>query len=184
MALILRQAHHYGWLLIGLHWLTLLLIVAAFGLGLVLEDMPLSPFKLKLYAWHKWIGLLVLALLPLRMTLRYLDPLDRIRELAPWEARLSSLVHGMLYLLMFATPLLGWLHSSAAGFSVVWFGVLPLPDMVGKDKIVADIMKELHAGSVYALVSLAALHALAALYHHHFRQDEVLVRMLPWLRRS
>jgi cytochrome b561 len=184
MALMLRQARHYGWSLIGLHWLTLLLIGAAFSLGLVLEDMPLSPFKLKLYAWHKWIGLLVLALLPLRMLLRYLDPLDRVRELVPWEARLSSLMHGMLYLLMFAAPLLGWLHSSATGFSVVWFGVLPLPDLVGKDKVVADMLKELHAGAVYALAGLVTLHALAAVYHHTVRRDQVLARMLPWLRKS
>ena len=181
---MLRQTRHYGWSLISLHWLTLLLIAAAFSLGLILEDMALSPLKLKLYAWHKWIGLLVLALLPLRMMLRYLDPLDRIGELAPWEARLSSLVHGLLYLLMFMAPLLGWLHSSASGFSVVWFGVLPLPDLVEKNKAVAEILKELHGGAVYVLVSLVALHALAALYHHHVRKDQVLARMLPWLRKS
>jgi hypothetical protein len=59
-----------------------------------------------------------------------------------------------LYLLLIATPMLGWLHSSAAGFSVVWFGVLPLPDLVGKDKILAETFKELHEGSVNLLVTL------------------------------
>ena len=173
---------HYGWSLIGLHWLTLLLIAAAFALGLILDDMPLSPTKLKLYAWHKWIGLLVLALLPLRLLLRRLDSLDRLAELVPWEVRLSSLVHGLLYLLMFAAPLLGWLHSSAAGFSVVWFGVLPLPDLVGKDKAMAEVLKELHEGAVFTLVSLVVFHALAAVYHHHMRKDGVLARMAPWVR--
>jgi cytochrome b561 len=79
-------------------------------------------------------------------------------------------------------PLLGWLQSSAAGFQVVWFGVLPLPDLIGKDKSMAGILKELHAGSVNLLVTLAALHAAAALYHQHVRHDGVLARMVPWLR--
>lgn len=173
---------HYGWGLIALHWLTLVLIGAAFVMGLILSDMPLSPFKLKLYAWHKWIGLLVLVLLPVRLFLRLRDPLDRIGELAPWEARLSSLVHGLIYLLMLAVPLLGWLHSSAAGFSVVWFGVLPLPDLVDKAPELAKVLKEMHGAAVYFLASLVFIHALAALYHHHFQRDQVLRRMVPWLR--
>lgn len=174
---------HYGWTLIGLHWLTLLLILAAYGLGTVLQDMPLSPGKLKLYAWHKWIGMLVLFLLPLRAFLRWRDPFVQGSGLAAWEARLSAAVHAALYTLMLLAPLLGWLHSSAAGFPVVWFGVLPLPDLVGRDKALAETCKELHALSVHLLLALAALHALAALYHHHLRRDDVLARMLPWLRR-
>lgn len=175
-------AEHYGWGLISLHWLTLLLIGAAFALGLVLEDMPLSPLKLKLYAWHKWIGLLVLALLPPRLLLRMRDPLDHTRELEAWEVRLSGMVHGLLYLLMLAAPLLGWLHSSAAGFSVVWFGVLPLPDLVDKQPVLAKVLKEMHEAAVYFLAALVAIHALAAVYHHHIQRDPVLRRMLPWLR--
>lgn len=174
---------HYSWPLIAVHWLTLLLILAAGVLGLVLEDMPLSPIKLKLYAWHKWIGLLVLALVPLRVLLRRLDPLERPRELTLWEQRLSATVHGLLYFLMLAAPLLGWLHSSAAGFSVVWFGVLPLPDLVMKDKAMADLFGDLHETAVNILFCLVAAHALAALFHHYVRGDQVLLRMLPWLRR-
>jgi cytochrome b561 len=178
----IAQTPHYGWSLISLHWLTLVLIAATYTLGLILGDMSLSPLKLRLFAWHKWLGLLVLAILPLRMLLRYLDPFDRLRELAAWEARLSGLVQGLLYVLMFVAPLLGWLHSSAAGFSVVWFGVLPLPDLVEKNKALAETLKELHAVTVHVLIALVALHALAALYHHHIQKDRVLARMLPWLQ--
>jgi len=173
----------YGWTLISLHWLTLLLILAAYTLGALLQDMPLSPTKLKLYAWHKWIGMLVLFLLPLRALLRWLDGFDQRRDLRAWEASLSGGVHAALYLLMLLVPLFGWLHSSAAGFPVVWFGALPLPDLVGKDKVLAEVFKELHASAINLLVILIALHAAAALYHHYFRRDGVLTRMLPWLRR-
>jgi len=173
---------HYGWGLITLHWLTLALIAAAFAMGLILLDMPLSPLKLKLYAWHKWIGLLVLALLPLRLFLRLRSKLERGRELQPWEARLSGLVHGLLYGLLLLVPLLGWLQSSAAGFPVVWFGVLPLPDLVDKQPEVAKVLKAAHAAAVYFLASLVAIHALAAVYHQTFQRDGVLSRMLPWVK--
>jgi cytochrome b561 len=174
----------YGWPLIGLHWLTLLLIVAAYVLGTILEDMTLSPLKLKLYSWHKWVGLLVLFLLPLRIALRLADKLDHKWGMTPFEIRASAIVHGLLYLLLIAVPMFGWLNSSAAGFSVVLFGVLPIPDLVGKDKALAEVFEELHEGSVNLLVTLVALHAAAALYHHHVRRDGVLARMVPWLRKK
>lgn len=172
----------YGWSLIGLHWLTLMLIIAAYVMGTILDDMKLSPLKLQLYAWHKWVGLLVLFLVPLRMGFRLADKLDHRQGLTPFEVRVSAIVHGLLYLLLIVAPVLGWLHSSASGFSVVWFGVMPIPDLIGKDKALAEVLKELHEVSVNLLVTLVALHALAALYHHHVRRDGVLVRMVPWLR--
>lgn len=175
---------HYRWPSISLHWLTLLLIIAAYVLATLLQDMKLSPLKLQLYAWHKWLGISVLFLLPLRLLMRWLDPLDHRAELSHLEVKLSAVVHGLLYLLLICVPLLGWLHSSASGFSVVWFGVLPLPDLVGKVKALAEIFKELHPGSVNLLIALVVLHATAALYHHSIRHDGVLARMLPWLGRK
>lgn len=170
--------------LVLLHWLTLLLIVTAFAIGQMLEDLPLSPFKLKLYAWHKWAGMTVLFLLPLRLLARRLDGFDHAAGLLPWEARASLWVHAALYLLMLAVPLSGWLASSASGFSVVWLGVLALPDLVDKNKELAGQLKELHEAGVGLLLTLILLHAAAALYHHYGRRDAVLGRMVPWLRRK
>jgi cytochrome b561 len=171
----------YRWPTIGIHWLTVLLIIAAFVLATILEDMTLSPLKLKLYSWHKWVGITVLFLLPLRLLFRFLDPLDHRAGLTALEVKASAAVHGVIYLLLIAVPMFGWLHSSAAGFPVVWLGVLPLPDLVGKDKALAEIFKELHEGSVNLLIALVVMHAAAALYHHHIRRDGVLARMVPWL---
>jgi cytochrome b561 len=171
----------YRWPTIGIHWLTVLLIIAAFVLATILEDMTLSPLKLKLYSWHKWVGITVLFLLPLRLLFRFLDPLDHRAGLTALEVKASAAVHGVIYLLLIAVPMFGWLHSSAAGFPVVWLGVLPLPDLVGKDKALAEIFKELHEGSVNLLIALVVMHAAAALYHHHFRRDGVLARMVPGL---
>ena len=175
------MTQRYRWPTIGVHWLTVLLIIAAYVLATILEDMTLSPQKLKLYSWHKWIGITVLFLLPLRLLFRFLDPLDHRASLTALEVKASAAVHGVIYLLLIAVPMFGWLHSSAAGFPVVWLGVLPLPDLVGKDKALAEVFKELHEGSVNLLIALVVMHAAAALYHHHIRRDGVLARMVPWL---
>jgi len=175
------MTQRYRWPTIGIHWLTVLLIISAYVLASILEDMTLSPQKLKLYSWHKWVGIPVLFLLPLRLLFRFLDPLDHRAGLTALEVKASAAVHGVIYLLLIAVPMFGWLHSSAAGFPVVWLGVLPLPDLVGKDKALAEVFKELHEGSVNLLIVLVVLHAAAALYHHHFRRDGVLARMVPWL---
>jgi len=174
----------YRWPLVGLHWLTLLLILTGYVIGNVMGDMDTSPLKLKMFAWHKWLGMSVLFLLPVRVLLRLGDRLDHAAGLLAWEVRASTAVHGALYLLMLVAPMLGWLYSSASGFSVVWFGVLHLPDLVGKDKALAHTLKELHEVSVHLLAALVVLHAAAALYHQHIRHDAVLARMLPWLRRN
>ncbi len=173
--------NRYSLPLIGLHWLTLLLIITAYVLATILEDMTLSPLKLKLYSWHKWVGMSVLFLLPLRLLFRFVDRFDHRIELTMFEVKASAAMHGVLYLLLIAVPMFGWLHSSAAGFPIVWFGVLPMPDLVGKDKALAEVFKELHEGSVNLLVVLVVLHAAAALYHHHIRRDGVLARMVPGL---
>lgn len=173
---------HYRWGVITLHWLTLMLIAAAFVLGWMLEDMVLSPLKLQFYAWHKWLGLLVFFLMPVRLLLRALDPLTGFQELAGWERHLSLAVHALLYALMIAVPLSGWVHSSAAGFSVVWFGVLPLPDLVDKQAALAVQWKALHEGAVTVFAALVFFHTLAAVYHYRIRCDAVMARMAPWVR--
>lgn len=174
----------YGWALIWVHWLTLLLIAATYVMGQVLEDMPLSPLKLQLYSWHKWIGMLVLALVLPRLMLRMIDGLEQARGLTLWEMRLSTAVHGLLYLLMVIAPFFGWLQSSAMGFQVVWFGVLPLPDLVHKDKALGELLGQMHALSVNMLLVLVAVHALGAIFHHVVRRDVVLSRMAPWVKRK
>jgi cytochrome b561 len=84
--------------------------------------------------------------------------------------------------LFFAAPLSGWLFSSAAGFPTVYFGVLQLPDLVGKNPELADVLKVIHRVANYALAALVVLHVVAAVKHHLVDRDEVLARMLPFLK--
>ncbi|HZW26415.1 MAG TPA: cytochrome b [Gallionella sp.] len=169
---------------IGLHWLIALLIFAAFPLGVYMHDLPLSPNKLKLYSYHKWMGITVLMLAAVRVSWRATHRPPPLPATMPaWEKFAAQSVHILLYVLLFAIPLSGWLMSSAKGFQTVWFGVLPLPDLIGKDKELGKLLEEVHESLNFALLGLVVAHVAGALKHHFIERDDILARMLPFLRR-
>lgn len=177
----------YNGVAIALHWVLALALAAIFGVGLYMADLPFSPMRLKLYNWHKWAGVVILALSALRLLWRLthrppaLPP--KIEAAMPgWQVTAHHATHGLLYTLFFAVPLIGWAYSSAAGFSIVLFGVLPLPDLVGADKALAALIKPWHELSAFALAGLAALHVAAALKHQLLDRDGLVLRMLPGSR--
>ena len=101
-----------------------------------------------------------------------------------WEKFAAESVHYLLYVLIFAVPVSGWLMSSSMGFQTVWLGVLPLPDLVGKNKELADVLHEVHEMLNYLMLGLVFAHVGAALKHHFIERDDILVRMVPFLRRK
>ena len=169
---------------IALHWVLALALVGSFSVGLYMADLPFSPQRLKLYNWHKWAGvtILTLSLARLLWRLRHRPPADL--PAPAWQQRAAHLTHFALYSLFFAVPLMGWAYSSAAGFPIVWFGVLPLPDFVGPDKALAEAIKPWHGSLAWALAGLVVLHVAAALKHHFLDRDGLLDRMLPARTRS
>jgi cytochrome b561 len=175
------SARHNGFT-IFLHWLLALAIVGAFGMGLYMSDLPLSPTRLKLFNWHKWAGVTILALSALRLLWRLAKRPPADLPMPAWQARAAHAVHGLLYLCFFAVPLSGWAYSSAAGFPIVWFGVLPLPDFVPVDKLLAETLKERHEQLAWLLALLVLAHVAGALKHHWIDRDGLLQRMLPGRR--
>jgi cytochrome b561 len=169
---------------VALHWLIAVLIFAVFPLGVYMHGLPLSPYKLRLFSYHKWIGVTVFMLAVLRVTWRatHLPP-SMPGTMADWEKLAAHATHYALYVLIFIIPVSGWLMSSAKGFQTVWFGVLPLPDLVGKDKELGDMLLEVHKVLNYLLFGLVLAHIGAALKHHFVERDDVLVRMIPFLRK-
>jgi cytochrome b561 len=166
-----------------LHWLLGLLIVGTWGVGFYMADLAMSPTRLKLFNYHKWAGMTILALSGLRLLWRLAHPAPKLpASLPPWQQNASHAVHGALYVLFFAVPLLGWAYSSAAGFPLVWFGLWQLPDFVPKDRELAETLKQLHKLAAWLLAATALLHVAAALKHHFIDRDGVLLRMLPFGR--
>jgi cytochrome b561 len=138
-----------------------------------------SPTRLKLFNWHKWTGVTILALSVLRLfwRLTHRPPPDVAMPI--WQAKSAHAAHALLYALCFAVPLAGWAYSSAVGFPVVWFGVLPLPDLLPVDKSLALAVKTWHAALAWVLAVLAAVHVGAALWHQLVAQDGLIDRMRP-----
>ncbi|WP_313950229.1 cytochrome b [Accumulibacter sp.] len=170
---------------IALHWLMAVLLIGLFGLGLYMSDLPLSPDKLKLYSWHKWAGVTAFLLVLLRLGWRIGHrPPPLPMAMPAWQKTASHGAHHLLYLLMFAIPLSGWLMSSAKGFQTVYFGVLPLPDLLAKDKELGELLETVHWTLNYALAALVVAHVAAALKHHLRDRDDVLSRILPVVGRN
>ncbi|MDD2729552.1 cytochrome b [Malikia sp.] len=178
------ESRYHG-VAILLHWVLGAALIAVFALGAYMADLPFSPQRLKLYSWHKWAGVVILLLSMLRLVWRltHRPPAlpARIEQAMPrWQAIAHHATHHGLYLLFFAVPLIGWAYSSAAGFPIVLFGVLPLPDFVPVDKALAELIKPWHQISAFAMAALVLLHVAGALKHALIDRDGLLQRMSPF----
>jgi len=162
----------------GLHWLMAVMILGLLALGLYMHELPLSPQKLELYSWHKWFGVTAFLLVWLRLAWRVTHRPPALPEAMSHRMQwLAHAGHAVLYGLMVIIPLSGWLMSSAKGFQTVWFGVLPIPDLLGKDKALGDLLKEVHEALNVLLMLTLAGHVAAALWHHFVLKDDTLRRM-------
>ena len=178
-------ATSYTRVAIGLHWLIAFAIVGSFSLGLYMHELPLSPQKLKFYSWHKWAGVTIFLCVVLRLGWRLAHrPPELPAAMPAWQRSVAAATHVLLYLLMFTVPLSGWLMSSAKGFQTVWFGVLPLPDLLQKDADLGDLLQQIHMLLNYCMAALVAAHLGAALKHHFIDRDEVLAHMIPLLGKT
>ena len=162
-----------------LHWLIALLIVGLGILGLVMTDMAPSMDKLKIYALHKSFGITVLMLVGLRLVWRLATKHPPELPGPAWQRRSASVVHGLLYVMMFVVPLSGWLFNSAANSALQWFGLFHVPALWGADPAMKHLAREVHEDGFWILAALVGLHVAAALKHHYFDHDETLRRMLP-----
>lgn len=174
---MMTPANRYTPVAIVLHWLMALAIVGAFGVGVYMSDLPFSLTRVKLYNWHKWAGVTILALAALRLLWRLSHRPPADPPMPAWQARAAHAVHWLLYAAFFAVPLTGWAMSSAKGFPIVWFGVLPLPDFVPKDHDLGELLEEVHAALAWGLAALVLAHLGGALKHHFVDRDGLLARM-------
>ncbi len=177
------HAPRYEATAVTLHWLVFALIAGGFALALYMTGLPLSPLKLKYYSWHKWIGVTVFLFALARLAWRLRHAAPPLPAATPaWQRNAASASHVLLYVLILVIPLSGWLYSSAAGVPTVYFGLLQLPDLVTRDKALAEPLKTVHVTMNYSLLVLVVVHAAAAFKHHFIDRDDVLIRMLPFAK--
>ncbi|MES1190986.1 MAG: cytochrome b [Steroidobacter sp.] len=165
---------------VSLHWLIAALIICAFTLGWIMTDLEVSPLKLRMFNWHKWVGVTILLLAIIRLLWRLAHKPPAMLPMPAWQRIAAKTLHAVLYVLLLLQPLLGWFYSNAVDYRVVYLGILPLPNLVDKDKHLADIFKSLHQAGAWCLLVVVSLHILAALKHHFVDGDATLKRM--WFR--
>ena len=168
-----------------LHWVIALLILALGVVGLTMGELPKTPKYFWVYTAHKSIGITVLALVLFRLGWRlYAGAPKQVPGVPSWQERIASATHVLLYVLMFAIPLSGWLYDSASGLRPFrWFGLVDVPKLSGPDPQVVVVSHALHEYGFWLLIAVVLAHAGAAFYHHLFQRDATLSRMLPrgWL---
>lgn len=174
-----NRADAYGLVSILLHWLTLPLVLGLFGLGLYMTALDYyHPWYRSAPACHKGLGVLLFSLVVARLAWRLLSPPPHPLSPRPWERRLAQVVHGLLYALLLALPLTGYLVSTADGRPLEVFGWFSIPSLTGQVQHLEDLAGGLHYGLAWTLMALVVLHGLGALKHHLIDRDVTLLRML------
>jgi cytochrome b561 len=177
-----NTAEAYGSLSKVLHWTIVLLILPQYFLVEAAEELPNGLEKLQIMTWHKSLGMLVLLLALVRIAWKVMNkgvpgPIGNA-----WQRKAAAAGHGLLYLLILAQPLTGWIASSTANYPVTLFGWFQFPALVGENHDLHELMEEVHEVLFFTLLAVAAIHVAAALYHHFVLKDGVLRRMLPFAR--
>ncbi len=167
----------------SLHWVTAVLIFTAFGVGLWMVDLPLFQ-RLRTVSLHKSIGVTIFLVVLVRLAWRWTHPAPALPDSMPvWERRAANTAHWLLYALMVAVPVSGWLMSGALGVATVPFGLARLPDLIERNRELGETLKTVHFVLNKSLLALIALHVAAALKHFFSDRDGVLQRMLPMRRK-
>jgi cytochrome b561 len=162
------------------HWVMAALILAQIALGVTAANWRVSPMKLELFFWHKSTGMLILLLVALRLLWRLANPAPELPSGMPaWERAAARASHLLLYVLMIALPIAGWIVNSASNVPFRIFWLIPLPAIVAPDQYTADLAALVHRGLAALLALVLAAHIGAALRHHFVKRNTVLIRMLP-----
>lgn len=175
-----NSPERYGTVAIVLHWLVALAVFGMFGLGLWMSELTLyHPWYHRAPALHKSIGLLLFGVMVLRLLWRLLNPRPApLPNHSPIEQLGAHLVHWLLYLLLLATMVFGYLISTADGRGVDIFNWMTIPATLTSLPDQEDVAGEIHEALAITLVVVALLHAAAALKHHFVDRDRTLQRML------
>jgi cytochrome b561 len=177
-----NTAEAYGSVSKFLHWAVVLLLLPQYFLVEAAEDLPDGLEKLQLMTWHKSIGMLVLLFALVRIGWKFANKGQPGAIGDAWQRKTAAAGHGLLYLLILAQPITGWIMSSSANYPVTLFDWFRFPAIVGENHDLHELMEEVHEFLFISLLVVAAMHVAAALYHHFVLKDGVLRRMLPFSR--
>ncbi|MFZ3309349.1 MAG: cytochrome b [Xanthobacteraceae bacterium] len=169
----------YGSTAKALHWLVVGLLVVQYFIGWFMPDIKRGMAPGVAMTWHISVGTVILGVIVARLVWRMTHAVAPESSLPSWQRLTSEAVHWLLYLLVLATTLSGWLFASARGWTMSWFFMVPLPTLTAGNTQLVRTIDGWHQDFEWALLILIGLHVAAALLHLVYYRDGVMQRMLP-----
>lgn len=176
---MIRNDHNrYGWIAIALHWVMAVGIFFLFGLGLYMVELTYyDEWYRGSLDLHKSIGLTLAVVWLCRIVWRWSNTKPTIQGTAI-EKKAAHLVHLLLYCVMIALMITGYLISTADGRGIAVFGLFEVPALPQAIENQEDIAGDIHWGLAWGLIVMSALHALAAIKHQFINKDGTLLKMI------
>lgn len=169
----------YGTTAKVLHWLIVALLLVQYPIGWLMPDLHRNMKPGAPMTFHISFGITILLLIVLRLVWRLTHPVAPESLLPPWQRLSSEAVHWLLYVLVLATTVTGWLFASFRGWSVSFFYLLPMPMLSVGNEAAGKVIDGLHQAAEWALLVVIGIHVAAALAHLFIYRDRIMQRMLP-----
>ena len=161
------------------HWLIVALLLVQYLIGWLMPDIHRGMKPGAAMIFHVSVGLLVLILIVLRFAWRLIHPVAPESSLLPWQRLSSEAVHWLLYALVLATTVTGWLFASFRGWSMSLFYLVPMPMLAAGNAAAGRTINGLHQAMEWALLAMIGIHIAAALAHIFIYRNRIMQRMLP-----
>jgi cytochrome b561 len=176
---IMAKQLHYGTTAKAFHWLIVALLIVQFPLGWFMPHIHHGMNPGDAMTFHISFGITILALMVLRLFWRITHPVAPASSLPAWQKLVSEAVHWLLYALVFATTLTGWIFVSERGWSISLFFATPLPTLPMEGSLLARSIGNWHGTMEWLLFLVIGAHVTAAMAHTFIFRDRIMQRMLP-----
>ena len=170
---------HYGTTAKALHWLVMALLIVQYPLGKFMPDIHRGMKPGDAMTFHISFGIVILALMVLRLFWRITHPVAPAGSLPAWQRLISEAVHWLLYALVLATTMTGWIFASERGWSISLFFAVPLPMLPTESSLLANSLGKWHGTMEWVLLLVIGAHVAAAMAHTFIFRDRIMQRMLP-----
>jgi len=161
------------------HWLVVALLLVQYPIGWLMPDIHRNMKPGAAMTFHVSFGILILLLIVVRLAWRLARPVAPESSLPSWQRRSSEAVHWLLYALILATTITGWVFASFRGWSMSFFYLVPMPMLAPENAAAGKVIDGLHQAMEWALLVVIGLHLAAALAHFFIYRDRIMQRMLP-----
>jgi cytochrome b561 len=161
------------------HWLVVALLLVQYPIGWLMPDIHRGQKPGAAMTFHVSVGMVILTLIVLRFAWRLTHPVAPESSLSPWQRLSSEAAHWLLYALVLATTVTGWLFASFRGWSLSFFFLAPMPMLASDNAAAGKTIDGLHQAMEWTLLAVIGIHVASALAHMFIYRDRIMQRMLP-----